>query len=369
MKTKNILFTALAALAVLVSCNKEETSPTGDNTPKSITIALGGTSQGSRATGTPITTTTPVALSKAYVLFSNGINLVKFKGQGGTDTYMDAFTDITQLKSTEGVTFHYLPAEVTEVIVVGNIDQTTLETCVGEGKTNTKAALEAITRTLAQESPANLNTLTLYGVSTGLVPQTDKDDEDHNYFKATVELKPLVARLEIRNVQCTDLGSEYTKLAISQIALANLYKQAPIKGTPASSNLLPAVTAGYEEFFADNSATNGDTYDQVALEITDAQAKPTVGAGQTLCYHVFGGTIPEILARITKTDNNDATSFGYIQTSGFTGLTTPHFEAGKVYTVDLTFQEETVTEPDTKCIAVIVEVANWEVVPLTPTYD
>lgn len=369
MKTKNILFTALAALAVLVSCNKEETSPTGDNTPKSITIALGGTSQGSRATGAPITTKTPVALSKAYVLFSNGTNLVKFKGQDGSEIYMEAFNDVAELKTEAGVTFHNLPAEVTEVIVVGNIERTTLEDCVGEGKTNTKTALEAITRTLAQESPANLNNLTLYGVSAELVPQTDKDDEAHSYFKATVELKPLVARLEIRNVQCTDLGTEYKKLVISQIALANLYKQVPIKGTPNSQELLAGVTDSYEDFFAENSAASGDTYDQVSLEIDDAQAVPTAEAGQTLCYHVFGGTIPEILARITKTDNNDATSFGYIQTSGFTRLTTSYFEAGKVYTVDLAFQEETVKQPDTKCIAVIVEVANWEVVPLTPTYD
>ena len=369
MKTKNILFTALAALAVLVSCNKEETSPTGDNTPKSITIALGGTSQGSRATGAPITTTTPVTLSKAYVLFSNGTDLVKFKGQNGSEIYMEAFNDVAELKTEAGVTFHNLPAEVTEVIVVGNIERTTLEDCVGEGQTNTKAALEAITRTLAQESPANLDNLTLYGVSAELVPQTDKDDEAHSYFKATVELKPLVARLEIRNVQCTDLGSEYKKLVISQIALANLYKQVPIKGTPDSQELVAGVTDSYEEFFAENSATSGDTYDQVSLEIDDAQAVPTAGAGQTLCYHVFGGTIPEILARITKTDNNDATSFGYIQTSGFTELTTSYFEAGKVYIVDLAFQEKTVKQPDTKCIAVIVEVANWDVVPLTPTYD
>ena len=55
--------------------------------------------------------------------------------------------------------------------------------------------------------------------------------KDCTMYNAVVELTPRVARIEIGNITCTDLGSEFSKLDLKVIGLLNFYESVQLDGT------------------------------------------------------------------------------------------------------------------------------------------
>lgn len=129
MKVKSFLLTALAASMTFVACdNNDNEMGQLDNTPKSVSINLPNViSALTRSAGQDIADATDVSLTDLQVFFTDGQSLVKGKTAEGTDA-THYFSSKNEFDNRADAVFHFLPATVNKVIVVGNIGEESKET-------------------------------------------------------------------------------------------------------------------------------------------------------------------------------------------------------------------------------------------------
>lgn len=119
MKVKSFLLTALAASMTFVACdNNDNEMGQLDNTPKSVSINLSNVIS-TRGAGQAIKDDSKVSLADLQVFFTNGTTLYKGKTVSGTEA-VHYFSTKGDFDSRDDRVFHFLPAEVNKVIVVGN---------------------------------------------------------------------------------------------------------------------------------------------------------------------------------------------------------------------------------------------------------
>ena len=117
MKVKNLVLMALVATMGLVSCSKDEHEDgvKTDTMPKSVTIKLPNIQKTvkSRATGDAMKGGSQVALENFKVFF------VDAAGNLQTVKWVDGWPEIGE--NGKDITYHFLPAATSKVVVVGNI--------------------------------------------------------------------------------------------------------------------------------------------------------------------------------------------------------------------------------------------------------
>ena len=156
MKIKNLLaLTAMAAMA-FTACNKDENGAgVSDNTPKSVTLSLKNVVPGTRA-DLPVGAQTKVTVNDLQVFFVSGNTLVQGKtvDNQAAEHYFD-FTDegFTKL---ENQVFHFLPSNVTKVIVIGNLGAKSEAATVGDLKQSLAIADEQDDANLSQIGRAHV---------------------------------------------------------------------------------------------------------------------------------------------------------------------------------------------------------------------
>ena len=220
MKRTTIILSAFVAVLALVSCNKQDTTPEVTSL-KTVEISLKDLLFTKAQTDAFLTSDTQVKLNDFKIFLTDGTSLIQAGSYGTTiPTYYYSNADGAVLP--EKATIHYVPANVSKVVVVGNVGDATFGDALTE-----LSALKAISLNIEDEQ--DYNNLTLYGESTlsaaGNV-HNHEDGKTYNLYQASVKLAPVVARFELDGFAMifnTD-PAKFTKVAVKQIALNNFYK-------------------------------------------------------------------------------------------------------------------------------------------------
>lgn len=409
MNIKSILLTAVVASMTLVACDSSDESDvlSQDKMPKSVTITLPNITQtpGSRATGKGMEAG-QIGLKNFKVFFLNGAgtcinsqvpttDVLSGKESGLTqpDFYFSDSNVASHVGINNKITYHFLPAEVAKVVVVGNIgDKEYPEVdkeydILNDGDSGTDVL-----------DTDNHPYYPLYGEA-NLTPKNSADDKDHNnVYTASVELKPRVARLEIYGFEYTknDPTADYTYTSIEpiKIALANYATAYNLKSggesttetkkrtahnvpTDASKVWDWAVAAAspWADSFSDitNASLLGgeQKYADFSASVDANDTNGSLFTGNMITYSVADSESnkmnnPELLLTFYGVKNGVKTPL-YLH-GKFVGNDKSAFEAGKIYRVLFPISDGAWKNPD-RCVELTVTVAEWSIEVVTPEFN
>ena len=352
-------FMALALVAMMAtSCVNNDNLPGVTGPQKSVTFSLENVVS-VRSVDGMIANSARVVLNDCQVFFvgSDG-SLYTGKNLDGTAEETHYFTSAP----TSAVQYHFLPAAVEKVVVVGNY-----------GSELAPANLDAIKALAATaEAQQNDENLLVYGEA-ALVATTD--DGHGNTYKAEVSVKPLVARIEIGGFVCGFSNPAlYEQVDVTMVALNNYYADATLAGVVSNYTSTTIDNQSAYPFF--NSTTAPAYTKDVVSNVSLTPAAPSVdfGTDSYLVYHTFAGNVPQLAVRVTG-HNGGVESPLYLATKAFYDGSNKitEFEAGKVYRMKFNgenrfaFDDEDLNQPE-KCVEVSIEAAEWVVVNVTPEF-
>lgn len=403
MKFFNLMLAASMAAMVFSSCSKEEGgADISDKSLKSVTISLANVkaqaaaqTMGTRsALEEEITDGTQVKLTNFQVFFSDGTNL--YLGKAADGSPMSHFFVGENMNTETSKSFHFLPASVNKVIVIGNV-RNAEGAVITSGNSSITVTEDTSTEENTLKDVLNLQIdkqqdaeeLTLYGDCTTLQPKQGDHNSDDNahanpVYEAEVNIAPLVARIEVKNIECTEFGS-YAEFKLEKFAFNNYYKNiAADTKTPSEIKRTVITSENVFDYFNALEKTEGTTpwhWEEFSNAVL-AQSDKTEVTDNPFYYHFFvdgkaftGSEIngnktegyPQLLLKLTGYSgaNQSGTETPlYLATTTLNSKSTPikQFEAGKIYQVSFSFSEDNISQPD-KCIEVTVKVASWTIVP------
>lgn len=391
------------AAMVFSSCSKEEGgADISDKSLKSVTISLANVkaqaaaqTMGTRsALDKEIEGGTQVKLTNFQIFFSDGTNL--YLGKAADGSPITHFFAGENMNTETSKSFHFLPASVNKVIVIGNVRDAegavitsgNSSITVTEGTSTEENTLKNVLN-LQIDKQQDAEELTLYGDCTTLQPK----QEDHNsgddahanpVYEAEVNIAPLVARIEVKNIACTDFGS-YAEFKLEKFAFNNYYKSIEANTKTLSEIERTKITPeNVFDYFNALEKTEGTTpwhWEEFSNAVL-AKSDKTKVTDNPFYYHFFvdgkaftGDKIngnetegyPQLLLKLTGysgTNQSGTETPLYLATTTLNSNGTPitEFEAGKIYQVSFSFSEDNISQPD-KCIEVTVKVASWTIVP------
>ena len=383
MKVKSFLLTALAASMTFVACdNNDNEMGQLDNTPKSVSINLPNViSALTRSAGQEIADATDVSLTDLQVFFTDGQNLVKGKTAEGTDA-THYFSSKNEFDNRADAVFHFLPAAVNKVIVVGNIG--------AESNENTYAGLQ---EDLAIADEQDAEDLFLYK-EVELTTSASFDSEGHPLDEEDVEREPRVARIEVGSFEYAAIDAntsrKYTSIEIDQIMLNNYYQVADNQTGVVSGSVNRAkseITASTVFGIFEEAANAAPVW---YSDVFSADADPTTvlpvvtlnEAGSYIhtyekgnvrpAYHFFPNATniattdhPQVVVKLIGTDASGNKTPLYLATNVFNPAVTT--EMAKIYVLDFEFNDNDLGNPE-KCVNVTVTVKKWDVEAVTPEF-
>ena len=214
MKVKSFLLTALAASMTFVACdNKDDEMGQLDNTPKSVSIDLSNVIPVTRGAGQEVEDNSKVSLTDLQVFFTDGTTLYKGKTIEGTEA-THYFSNKSNFDDRADKVFHFLPAEVNKVIVVGNNGS--------QINASTYVDLKKDLIIAEQQNPTDLD---LYK-EVELTSVSGQDEAGHPLYKAKVVLEPRVSRIEIGKFEYTAPTQgqrKYKSIEVQQVMLNNYF--------------------------------------------------------------------------------------------------------------------------------------------------
>ena len=369
------LFVAILALGALASCQKENVPSYADAETKTIQISILNETY-TRAQGGDTAKGTAEACAsndELVVLFAKADGTILFHDNltsaGTTDnTHKGEGDAYVKDEATGKYLWHKVPAEVKQIAVVrfeaGDITIT-------DGTTNISAL-----KALAEDEAKNLNRavgdIVLYGVATLYdTNQTHRvGDAFYHVWQADVTVAPALARFEIHSISCTDLGTlnalgDPQKYDLDELLLKSLTWTGATEAHTAPGFGDVRLYGKY------NPATAAkDTNTQTDDALRSNSYAPAKGAWS---WNVLPCTFTGLKVEI------DAYAYDYVLASRnlpltVTGLTKAdgsagnNFEAGHIYTIDLTFVQENIKAQDGICVEVVVTVQPWVVEVRYPIY-
>lgn len=374
MKTTKMFLVALAALGMAACSNNDEIPGMNNDGTKSVAIRFEGLSASTKTVGDP-QSAGKIALSNMTIYFTDGTNILK---KEVLNSESPAWTELTG----SGHIFHQLPSAVNQIQIVGN----------STGKSITEGTVAALKGSVLKAAGEQTFTnVTLFGEDTTL-EETEGDEHVDKVYTATVDLKPLVARFEIGNIACTDMGTgPVSGFDLNVIGLMDFNSAVKLDGTAAGTEytLANVLEPGSEPaegkvVFGEADAEAGWAWDKItgATNITDAIPwNPGESGDKKFVYQFIpnklaDGKMAQVKLVLDNVVWKDGTNnpFNSVVTAKFQkdGQDLTEFEAGKIYTVDYQFKGENVgpwNPDDVKCVQINVTVASWEVVALTPVFE
>ena len=374
MKVKSFLLTALAASMTFVACdNKDDEMGQLDNTPKSVSIDLSNVIPVTRGAGQEVEDNSKVSLTDLQVFFTDGTTLYKGKTIEGTEA-THYFSNKSNFDDRADKVFHFLPAEVNKVIVVGNNGS--------EISATTYAELQKELSIASQQDPEDLD---LYK-EVALTTVSGQDQFGHPLYKADVTLEPRVSRIEIGAFTYkapTEGQRKYKSIEVQQVMLNNYFGKADYQTGTANTINKSEITAGtiFGLFETAADAWYNDVFEAEPAEgklplITldeAAQYKHTY-AKENLrpAYHFFPNddqisstNHPQVLVKLIGTTAEGNKVPLYLATNTFNPAVTADF--AKIYVMNFEFDDTDLANPQ-KCVEVTVDVMSWDVVPVTPEF-
>lgn len=400
MKLTKSLFLAFAGLGLFACSNEDVTTGVDNSGNNSIVIKLDGLTA-SRSVGNPVNddgnNKVATTLNDVAIVLSDGSTIYGVNTLKSTDG-----GDWTQLTtSTTGYIIHEVSSHVREVHVIGNYaENSTLKAWV-EG-TPTSSNVSTMKALVVQaNTQQDFTKVTLFGEDVALATVGGDDQEapthengtTHTMLQAEVNLKHLVSRIEIGNIQCEDLGTMYKQLTLKYIGLLNYYNQIHLDGTTPEvamtlDNVLEPTDANQspeEGYYSwSNSATDALyawAWDKIEAGAVNkgTQWNPTLDEGTGKFVYQF---IPDnvdsknfnVKLYLDAVENNtgSAVSAFHTVTAKFEGGSAISEDPGKIYKVNFKFGEENIgpwNPSEVICVKVTVSVEDWTIQTVTPTFE
>ena len=394
------LFVAVLAIAALAACNKDSEMQFIESNKKAIEISIANYVENTRVIDAPDHTKVEgdgqdgtieaqaadqYAAAKAeelVVLFANNANVVE-----------QAFA-LNGLTATEGkYLFHDINESVTQVAVVRKVETATKAegawtytyditpaNFIGDNLSDYRSAA-----LVEYADNRGVDGMDLFAVS-GLTRSTEGDgnctvtdqhaNKTYTYalFTAKVEVKPMLARVEVTRISCTDLGETTFKAANGVIEDGKV------------------VTGGFDELVLGTIKFGGEknyTYDLNDFVLKGVYEKGNKETKRDLTYFEAGDddtkyavawniatkTAYPLVASNAMTLDMVASAYDYTVVNTAQNLTIGFdkagsaFEPGKIYRVAIDFKESNLDESNEAiCVEVEVVIAKWVVVNVDPTY-
>lgn len=432
MKTKQVSLAILASMTLFACNNNDDLNVQGvDNAPKTVVLKLDGiASAASRSTDAPTTEESTgskkhsVSVSDIAVIFYNeGTNGI-ITEDPDIITTEDEDGDWATITSEQGNGKEYngIDAATDHVMVIGNYNSLpeTNKNLIKKGATI--ASIKAMQLPLSSQnqsgveegsSPEVTSTkakMTLYG--TGVLEEFANPDAATDgvavAYKATVQIKPIVSRIEVTGVSCTFTTEgtgdviDYSTVTLKGIGLFDYYNNMSLDGTTvadymSATNIVKpgedAPEGGY--VFLPTTEAASWAYDYIkSTDYTNATMQGTGkvelkkgDAAATFAYNFFPVTdevtsatnADKVLANIrllvdATPASGSAQNNNYVVTTNFrdeSGTQIIKPEPGKIYQFAYDFDEENIRQEwdaDTKIVYVKVTTLDWEIVPVTPSF-
>ena len=406
------LFVAVLALGALASCQKENLPSYADTESKTIQISILNEDYDTRAEG-GITAEGENNEACAYadqllVLFADNGGNIKHKdlltSLGTEDDSHGTITNIKEHtyvkdKDTNKYMWHNVPAEVKKIAVV-RVQGTEADSFT------TLAQYLALAQNQDVNIARGLDTIVLYGeddlYDTGKTHAVG--DAFFHVWQADVTVAPAFARFEINNIECSDLGllnddGDEATYDLDELLLKSLKWLYTPTGAAQEEHSAPgfgaqrlygawnptadelAAAKGNSEASYDANTQTDDAlrlnYYQPAKQTWTNDDDTTEQRNGVWSWNVLPGAFNELVLdidafayayRVPKV-NLPLTVTGLTKTAGSTEADGNAFEAGHIYTIDLTFNQENIKDEDGICVVVTVEIQNWVVEKRYPIYS
>lgn len=378
MKIKSLLLMSLVASMGFVSCNNEENGMEvpQDNRMKSVTVTLPNIANvNTRAVGDAVEGNSKVELQNFKVFFvdatGNEVDVPQF-GDVDQVTFFNGenMADLTDDDgATYAYTYHFLPATVDKVIVVGN------EGDCDFAKTKTNDVLN--------DTEEGTPLYPLYGEST--LSRKDEshtvgDEEHNNVYTASVNLLPRISRFEVYGFEyaLADQAQEciYDKVELQKIALNNYYTQYDLFTGAINTNVNTVLDEGNVwDWMAEAASPWADNLNNLEVAALGTKLANGSDGNQSAGEDEMTGIITYGLAGTSGTAINQQLVLTLMGVKG-TAKTPLYligkfenktFEPGKIYRVWYKFDDGKFNQPE-RCVELTVTVAEWEVVPVTPEF-
>ena len=377
--TKLMLSAAVAALA-LVSCNKQDTTPT-TNRLKTVEISIDNAVITKGLAGDKISQGDAVQVNDFKVFLTDAAGKVEFEakvadGSAAAQTYWDE----NDLKAGSlAAQFHYVDPNCTKVIAIAN---------VGKDITFDEfLALEA----LKVEAQQDQKTLVLYDEETLQAAGTQHNDLNvdgttyvADVYKADLVLTPRVSRFEVDGFTVKFDGEKpkYQEIKISQLAFQNYYPLTSATTGAESGELVNHIadlTKQAEVYAWLDDPAKPEVWYRDYFDITITPAAPTADTPNELAYHMFSCNETPVLVIKLLADGQPAYLYskGFFKMDGENAVEVTEFEEGKIYRMSAAGEvlgdgsipiDEDDIDPMDRCLEITVDVIDWAVELVFPEF-
>ena len=383
MKTLKFMCAALVAAMTLASCQKEEQAP-ASKTLKSVEVKLNNVAPATRAIGglNESLEGKNIQLNSLQFFFSDGTTLYEAKDAEGNkaDVYFDA-AELAALNGNISAKFHFLPAAVKKVLVVGNHTEMVVTT-----ETSLDKELEIVNYQDVTKFP-------LYAEGTLGVAQSNTHNNGEyghlsNVYTVNLDVYPHVARFEITGVGCTLPLNSGKIVKVVSLAFADFHDKCDFR--TGNSHTLRSVQLNQQDIFnyfqnqmstlkwnndffnGENGLPNaGNSHPLVELTTANSFVKTDIA------YNFFckGAPSPLLLLNVIEYENQQAFEEGngtpgYLHTNVYrlnSSEPVTTFEPGKIYRMAIRFNEDDLKHQE-RCLDINLKVAEWFVINVAPEF-
>ena len=402
------LFIAAMALATIVSCSKDDGDAVLTSSKKAVEISISNYTPETRVIDAPDATKVTALAKKGTIesLVANDDDALK---AAETDQLVVLFANnankVEQAFALEGLSatdgkyrFHDIKESVTQVAVVRDaafkkaadgswVYEYDINPDNYEGKDLQTYKDNALIEYGDNFGIEGMDLFAVSGIDTDGTKCTFTDEHDTTFeyilFTASVEVKPMLARVEITNVQCTDLGETtlaaaegdpsksggYDHLTLGELKFGTNktynFNSYVLKGKYCGTDVCDDAEKNYYDAIYDGKANNGKG---IVWNIAVSTPYPTV---KTVTE---GSTTKDIIDSNPLTIKMTAFAHDYnvVNTDkqlsvGFKGASS--FEAGNIYRIAIPFKESNLDiSNEAICVDVEVIIVPWKVVDVTPVF-
>lgn len=377
--TKLMLSAAVAALA-LVSCNKQDTTPT-TNRLKTVEISIDNAVITKGLAGDKISQGDAVQVNDFKVFLTDAAGKVEFEAKvADGSTAAQTYWDENDLKAGSlAAQFHYVDPNCTKVIAIAN---------VGKDITFDEfLALEA----LKVENQQLQENLVLYDEETLQSAGTQHNDLNvdgttyvADVYKADLVLTPRVSRFEVDGFTVKFDGEKpkYQEIKISQLAFQNYYPLTSATTGVESGELVNHIadlTKQAEVYAWLDDPAKPEVWYRDYFDITITPAAPTADTPNELAYHMFSCNETPVLVIKLLADGQPAYLYskGFFKMDGENAVEVTEFEEGKIYRMSAAGEvlgdgsipiDEDDIDPMDRCLEITVDVIDWAVELVFPEF-
>ena len=370
MKGSRFMCAAMAAAVSFAACQKSPVAAVSEPEDgfKRVVVKVGNSLSKSAATGA---VSGMVTINDFQVFFADAEGNLH-KGMNADGTAASHF-----LAAGDEAEFHYLSMSVEKVIVVANYFDAVNTTLSTTG--------DIMALPLDVDTQQNPSDLALFGQAELTNPTTDETTHPKTTaYTATVEVKPLVARMEVRTfgVQFGAHASGntlFSSVKVNNVAFDNFYQTTDFKG---ALDGLKALNPGEPYVFGEGKWYLDKVVKTPGVGAEEVELTPANNVHELpqsyYAYHFFPNPeasvysadgYPRIYLGVSTTNLVGDKADQQIMTKTFKeGGNAFAFEPGHIYQIDLTFPD-TMLATEMACADVEITSTEWTVVTPQTGWD